>query len=677
MSLSIFVETLTLARWVFQILPASLKGEQTSVYIFDVSPILLRMAQSSGRFFNIHVEKLDFRIVDVKDDKGLLVRERVPCDDLVRVQKKITASKLFEGFLNSVPMGDRRPTYVSKSISHVTFHTQRTLQRAFLLIQIAVWTLKKKGGEGDPCNLYAENRSWFSFLQEYGLEYAVVVRKLFPRFYVSIRKGWFQYIYHQLLYYAWHVRFGAFKPKSPAERKKEPTAPVVAIEYYGQFNLEEPQKHSDFFFWQQSQLSGESVVATFGSYKNPLDEEKWNALKKHGIHPVVIHPRATRVPDCPPLKPKFYKGGRQVLKKQIASSPLKRLERKWLKDTLFHYERLRSYWKDVFQTQNTRVYLSWFRYDGTHCAIADAIKDLGGVMAIYQRALDTVPLIDTMVDVDIVFGFSKFSADLDKRTHSIVPHFVVTGYLGDHRFSLLREQAKKIREELQNKGAKHIVAYLDENSADDSRWHTGHEFMRVNYDFLLRQVLSDTTLGLVFKPKVPQTLRRRLGPVAALLREAEATGRVYFYDHIGYPPCAAALVSDLAIHGHLAAGTAGAECALADIPTLLLDREGWPVSPLYQLGVGKVVFTEWDSLWKSCQEHWKRPNGIPGFGDWSSMIDLFDPFRDGRAAERMGTYVQWLLHSFQKGCGRNHALEEASEKYRKAWGQDKILAINC
>lgn len=676
MSSSIFVEHLTFIQWVFQIFPASFGLKKSPVFVFDASPITLRITKLFGRFFGIQIEKLDFRLVDIKDENGLLVREKIPYDDLIRVQEKILSSDFFAKFLKSAEIRNRMPTYIAKNISDVSFLVQANLQRALLLIQIAVWVLKGRGDKEVSCHLYLENRSWFSFIEEYGLEYGILVRELLPRFHVSIRKGWFQHIYHQFLYYTWHVRFG-FKGKFPNGKREKPDLPMVAVEYYGQFNLEEPHKHSDFFFLQQSQLSGKNVMATFGSYKNPLDDEKWNALQKHGIRSVIVHPRATKVPHCPPLRPKFYRGGEKNIRAFVSSSSLAQLEKKWLKETLRSYDQKRSYWKDIFQKQNAKIYLSWYRYDGSHCAIADAIRDLGGVMAIYQRALDTVPLIDTRVDVDIVFGFSKFCADLDRKTKSTIPHFVVTGYLGDHRFALLRDQAKKVRENLKKNGATHIITYLDENSAEDSRWHTGHEFMRVNYDFLFRQVLSDSTIGLVLKPKVPHTLRRRLGPVAALLDEALGTGRVYFYDRYGYPPCAAALASDVTIHGHLSAGTAGMECALAGVPTLLLDRESWPVSPLYQLGVGKVVFTDWPSLWGTCQEHWKNPKGIPGFGDWSSMINEFDPFRDGRAAERMGTYTQWLLESFRTGSNREEAMEEASTRYRKTWGQDKVFSVNC
>jgi hypothetical protein len=124
------------------------------------------------------------------------------------------------------------------------------------------------------------------------------------------------------------------------------------------------------------------------------------------------------------------------------------------------------------------------------------------------------------------------------------------------------------------------------------------------------------------------------------------------------------------------AATAGMEAALAGVPSLLLDREGFTVSPLYRLGVGSVVFQDWEGLWKACQQHWSTPEGIPGFGDWSSMLEELDPFRDGRAAERMGTYIQWLLQGFQAGLGRETVMADAAERYCNLWGSDKITQVN-
>ena len=54
------------------------------------------------------------------------------------------------------------------------------------------------------------------------------------------------------------------------------------------------------------------------------------------------------------------------------------------------------------------------------------------------------------------------------------------------------------------------------------------------------------------------------------------------------------------------------------------------------------------------------------------MLDEIDPFRDGRAAERIGTYLKWLLDDFKVGLPREIAMGNAAERYCKIWGKDKI-----
>ncbi len=100
------------------------------------------------------------------------------------------------------------------------------------------------------------------------------------------------------------------------------------------------------------------------------------------------------------------------------------------------------------------------------------------------------------------------------------------------------------------------------------------------------------------------------------------------------------------------------------------------MSPLYRVGIGRVVFKDWPSLWKACCEQWTRPSGLPGFGDWSLVLDEMDPFRDGRAAERMGTYLQWLLEGFKAGLNRQTVMADAAERYTAVWGKDKVNFVN-
>ncbi len=163
-----------------------------------------------------------------------------------------------------------------------------------------------------------------------------------------------------------------------------------------------------------------------------------------------------------------------------------------------------------------------------------------------------------------------------------------------------------------------------------------------------------------------------------MLEKAEKTGRCFVYESSGRhttlaPPILAGLSADICIHGHLIAGTASLECALEGLPTLLIDREGAPYSKLHDLPEGKVVFKDWPSAIEAIFEHFNTAEGIAGFGDWSSIINDFDPFRDGKAAYRIGTYLHWLIEGFENDLDRELIMANAAERYKKQWGEDKVI----
>ena len=108
---------------------------------------------------------------------------------------------------------------------------------------------------------------------------------------------------------------------------------------------------------------------------------------------------------------------------------------------------------------------------------------------------------------------------------------------------------------------------------------------------------------------------------------------------------------------------------------MLIDREGSPSSKLYDLPEGKVIFRDWPSAINATLEYFNSHESIPGFGDWSSIIDDLDPFRDGMAAYRMGTYLQWLIEGFENNLDREVIMENAAERYKKKWGEDKVITL--
>ncbi len=705
--MNLFVENLTLRLWFFSVLPLLLwdhkaqRARAGRCYVIDASDLALKAARWTARWFGLVVEKLAFRLVDVHDEEGLLIRLRIAYRDLAEVQAMAMEEPDFIDFKDEDSGRQRLGSYLAKSIATISLSDRGTLWRALLVIQLCAWKARKEGLAGARKVIFLERRPWMRAIACYASRTGVEISEVRPAFHIGRAIWWFLTprgvaAARALRNRLWHWFVLASGKRSPLtvgsasvskavsgasvgpQSAQGSSSPKIAVEYSGHFNLERPELYSDLFFWQQSSLPGKNILLTFGFPQDPLDEEKWSELKAHGIAAVALYPGATTVPDVPFFThtpgPVRWSGNAKT-----ASCLSNSLEAKWLRQQAAAYESLRAYWRELFASQGAKIFITWYRYDARHCVMADALQELGGVTVIYQRACQVDPSAEITVDAEIMFGYSPLDAAIEKQSKSVIPYHVAVGYFGDHRFPLLREAAQQARNTLKRNGAEYIVAFFDENSTDDSRWHTGHEFQRENYLFLLEKLLAQPWLGLVLKPKYPPTLRRRLGPVAELLDRALATGRCFLYDtgplHGSYPPAIGALAADVAIHGHLCAGSAGMEAALAGVPTLLLDREGWHVSLLYGLGLGRVVFKTWDELWGAIMEQ-RKAEGIEGFGNWSPLLGELDPFRDGRAAERMGTYLKWLIDGFKAGLDRETVMADAAERYCAIWGRDKVTEVN-
>ncbi|MCG3204389.1 MAG: hypothetical protein KCHDKBKB_01104 [Elusimicrobia bacterium] len=630
-------------------------------------------------------------MMDVKDSDGLLVRLKVAFIEAAKINDAIRNDPLYRRFEQAGLFKDRAGSFVYKNLCDVQIMVRGTLGRTLYLIHLCLWKQRQATAtiESDLV-LFIQKAPWNHILKSYSSGLGVLLIPVPGAFHLldflrdelkPLMPDWLNEIVNIYRFrrknfkdpqYSRQVFRWIFNSRS----RRLLHSPRIGGEYYGHLNISRPEIHSDLFYLQQSSLSASDMVVLFGSGLMPFDPKEHLELSAHGISSVVLRPEATTDFSVP-----VYDIGRRLKAQNRPSIPVvpKSLETQRIGDILDKYHALRQNWAHVFRNENLKIYLSWYRYSSDHCAIADAMEENGGVTAIYQRAFDALPAPDLSIASDIVFGFSPHAIEIEKGSRSDISYFVATGYLGDHRFHLLKNQARVWRERLLSNGARKIISYFDENSGGDPRWHTGHDLQRIGYKTLCERVLNDPWMGVIFKPKVPKTLRFRLGPVADLLKEAEATGRCVVLEEGeftgAYPPVVAALVSDLAIHSCLASGTAGVEAALAGVPTLLMDLEGWRVSPLYDLGEGRVVFRDWEQAWPLIKEYLSDKKTLPGFGDWTAFLPELDPFRDGQAAKRMGTYLDWLIQGFKEGKARSDVMAAAAERYVKQWGQDKIVEI--
>ena len=663
--MQVYIEYLSLRTLLYGVLNELLDDEvgndkpRIHYYIDATRPGKIA-ANILGKLFNLQIKKLVFEMRHVKDDCGELIRLRIPRKDLFDIQEKIISSDAFRSLRKDEWKHTRVDDFVRKGLIDGSIMDKKSVSRVIFLINVIAWHQQQTNAS--RVKLLLTRRAWWDIYKQYALSVGVELKG-------TGRKGAFWRDstglkglirkYPRLYAFSKSVSSGRFKFK-PA--KSDASIPKLYLDGRGDVNLESNGYQSDFFWLLNSEFPAGNVLYDFHSEEEERVLEDYGIVVANGNVKCISNDNAGMVSSQ--KKCRRYKDEFNSVRSLVTA-----------------YNSAKAYWNSFFRTYGVKVFLTWYKYDNKHMAIADAVKEVGGISAVWQMAFVGFKGIHSAMNTDIAFHHSNWSVNIEQQLGSKIGYHVITGYPKDYATPLLRRQAMDLRAKMKSSGAKKIVLVIDENSVDDSRWHTGHTLQRDNYRFILEKVLKTPWLGVVFKPKTSKTLRSRLGEVNELLAEAEVTGRCHVYEESGRyttsaPPILAGLSADVCLHGHLSAGTAAVECALEGIPTLLIDREGCPDSKFYELPEGKVIFKNWLDAIDALMEYFKAAQGIPGFGDWSEIIGEFDPFRDGKAANRIGTYLYWLIQGYEQGLNRDIIMADAAQRYSKIWGNDKVISIN-
>ncbi len=616
------------------------------------------------------IKKLDFTYAEIRDDSGILMGLKVLYFDMQTVLDSILSDKKYS-YLFKKDISPYFFLYLKKEITNTVVPYDGVVQ-PFLLtllkINVCKHMIKKQPSSIHKKNIFfMENRLWKKAIAQYAKYTGIEIVWTRQKFSLSrfIRK---QLNDNPNIRHSLKLLINRKKGMSTQNVVKS-AVPLISIESFGHINLFKKELFSELSFFIQSELCHKNLLLY--SKFSQLSSEQREELKASGISFISMNPSADKKAEVliysPNLKNKFKPT-------KINYKPTEKREAIYLQTQEKKYHFFKNYWFDFFSKTNSKIHVTQFRWDNQHIPITDALNELGGISTLWQTSHFDLASPVTSVFVDILFSFSLENDLVEKEQGSSIKYHVATGYLQDYRFNLVKPMAEKIRKKLRANGAEKIISFFDENSTLDERWSHGNSFACKQYAFLLEKLLENPWLGVVFKPKKPQTLRARLHEIDELIEKAIATGRCHFcIDEVyGLPPALGAFASDIAVHGNMAAGTAGVEAALCGVPTLLLDYENWEYSRLNQLGKNEVVFNNWESLWRSLLSHWNSKTGIANLGNWQPLLNQLDPFQDGKAAQRMGNYLKWLIQGYEQGLKKETILSDAAERYCKRWGKDKI-----
>jgi hypothetical protein len=690
--LGIYIEKLTfwnlfqLFFCIFKIIYNSEIKDKIHISYIDGTFISEFLVQRIGILFDRKINKLSFELINIREEEsGDLIRLLIPQVLLWNINKEL--QKTYPNIFKN-KSDDNLSLFLNKSNLCKSILSTGSLPRALYICHVTTCDMRLKGI--DSCFLFMLDHEWKIPIQTYAQKLGIQIIYLNhclpinrPTT-VTFSLNLYSLLRNHANELAYTIapqlrskilrKYRMFR-SNYVERPLKDTSNKIAVYGKGSLNYENNGMHSDIIFAFGSQLKTDSLIL----------------LRVKGIKAVIQDFKKNNINYCCMKLPldnindiNYYPGPHKVSKTNHYNyqdtTPLSLLEKRWLKyqEARYHFET--SYWSEFVLKQNIKVFHTWYKYENDHIAIAESMRETGGVMSIWQMPFEEIPNVDNTILTDVSFTYSNvWTRSVEELQGSKISFHVSVGFIGPN-YELVRPKAQALRKKLHAKGVKKIIACFDENSRDDERWHTGHNLQKKHYRLLLEKVLKHPWLGVIFKPKEPKTLRKRLAEVSFLLEEAEETGRCIVLDSTGLyasnvPVLLAGLAADVAIQGHMNAGTTALECALAGIPTLSVDLEGVRRSRIYELGERKVVFRTYEDLWETLQEHWNSKRGVPGFGDWDPLLDEMDQFRDNRGAERVGTYLHWLIQGFDQGKHRVQVLEEAAEKYCKQWGEDKISSV--
>jgi hypothetical protein len=466
---------------------------------------------------------------------------------------------------------------------------------------------------------------------------------------------------------------------SSAPRRREhvtPEATCIAVHYIEGID---PTRRNDLVWWSSSNIPPERILvyATddegFAGAEPPSPSViqriestgmRWCSLsRKRGL---LRRQHRSWIPDRSMWEPlKAWKALPLDRPREGAGRWLRRAAEALLLEV--------GYWRAFNRQHNVCMHVD--QVEGTFRGVARAIAaDVdGGLRVSKQRSELSIPGGPAFLGYypnHVFFAWGKLSQVSLTAGKNGIERVVLTGFINDGTFSERAEEAQLVRDQMRRRGVRFVVALYD--NVYGPKIHYSRRMMTDFYTAFLDWLDEDPEIGLVIKSKKHRIIPS-LPEVQARIIAAERTERcVVLGRPYGRHPSDAAHAADMAVG--IGISSAVVEAAIAGYRGLHCDLPGAAAHPLSAPGHGRFVFRDLSALMSALKRYKAAPESEPILGDHSPVIDTLDPFRDGGAAGRMGSFLGELLAGLDAGLHRDAALERASSSYAAKWGTDKLMA---
>ncbi len=460
-------------------------------------------------------------------------------------------------------------------------------------------------------------------------------------------------------------------PGGASCRVQGPANPTIAVHYVEGIDL---SRRSDIFWYPESRIDPNRILVYFDRLSpvtRKFRKDLVGQIESMGFRWVSLGNASLsledkRVCNVNEERQSLLKQWRQALNGIESVTPTQR----WFNDVAAALLSEVGYWYSVYKTLNIKIHLEMDEGGLVPVAQAIALDMVGGIHIGRQRSDSWGWGFLGHHPDHVYFAWNGRGAAHARENRNRIDSIIICGFPYDSawRFNPARQD---LREHLAAKGVSFVVALFD-----NAFWWGGtfsRAMISTFYRVFLEWVLEDPEIGVLNKSK-KSTVLEQLPELRNLIKKAEMTGRwVSLTNVFGRSPSDASRVADISVG--VGISSAVTEAVAAGGRGIYLDLTCQRSFPFYEWGYEKVVFDDVKHMMAALRRYKTDPSCEPQLGDFSQRMDQIDPFSDGRAGERVGMYIRWVLEAFGEGHERDAAIKEANMRYISMWGADKVL--NC